>query len=136
MGTDFSYDDMSLLNRAAEEDAHTILREEALNGAACYVIQSIPRDRDFQYSKMLLWIDKANRVIHQVEMYDRRGILAKVMENGALQDVQGRLTAMQTTVRTAAAGTATAIYRDIIKYDDPIPEGVFTPAYLETGRAR
>jgi outer membrane lipoprotein-sorting protein len=136
MGTDFSYDDMSMLNRDTEEDTHTILREEALNGAACYVIQSIPRDGDFQYSKMILWIDKANSVIYQVEMYDRRGALAKVMENGALQDVQGRLTATRTTVRTVATGTLTTIYMDIIKYDDPIPEGVFTPAYLETGRAR
>jgi outer membrane lipoprotein-sorting protein len=136
MGTDFSYDDMSILNRTTEEDTHTILREEVLNSVACYVIQSIPKDRDFQYSKMILWVDKANRVIHQVEMHDRRGALAKVMENGALQDVQGRLTAARTTVRTATAGTATTIYRDIIKYDDPIPEGVFTPAYLETGRAR
>ncbi|GHU60251.1 hypothetical protein FACS189444_6880 [Spirochaetia bacterium] len=37
---------------------------------------------------------------------------------------------------TLAAGTSTTIYMDIIKYDDPIPEGVFTTAYLETGRAR
>jgi hypothetical protein len=37
---------------------------------------------------------------------------------------------------TMAAGTSTSIMVDIIKYDDPMPEGVFTTAYLETGRAR
>jgi hypothetical protein len=39
-------------------------------------------------------------------------------------------------VRTVSAGTSTTIFMDIIKYDDPIPEGVFTTAYLETGRVR
>jgi hypothetical protein len=34
------------------------------------------------------------------------------------------------------ASTSTTIYMDIIKYDDSIPEGVFTTAYLETGRVR
>jgi hypothetical protein len=58
------------------------------------------------------------------------------MESGALKDVQGRLTPTQTSVRTVSAGTSTTIYMDIIKYDDPIPEGVFTTAFLETGRAR
>jgi hypothetical protein len=39
-------------------------------------------------------------------------------------------------VSTLGAGTFTTINVDIIKYDDPIPEAVFTTAYLETGRAR
>jgi outer membrane lipoprotein-sorting protein len=136
MGTDFSYDDMSSMSRDAASDTHTLLREENLNGAACYVIQSVSKDGNFQYSKMISWIDKGTSVIYQVEMYDRRGALSKVMESGALKDVQGRLTPTQTTVRTVGAGTSTTIYMDIIKYDDPIPEGVFTTAYLETGRLR
>jgi hypothetical protein len=36
---------------------------------------------------------------------------------------------------TVAAGSSTAITMDI-KYDNPIPEGVFTTKYLETGRPR
>ncbi|MDR2136242.1 MAG: outer membrane lipoprotein-sorting protein [Treponema sp.] len=136
MGTDFSYDDMSSMSRDAGRDTHTLLREENLNGTACHVVQSVPKDRDFQYSRMISWIGKENSVIYQVEMYDRRGALQKVMESGALEDVQGHLTPTQTTVRTLAAGTSTTIHMDIIKYDDPIPDTVFTAAYLETGRLR
>ncbi|MDR0709138.1 MAG: outer membrane lipoprotein-sorting protein [Spirochaetaceae bacterium] len=136
MGTDFSYDDMSSMSRDVGSDTHTLLREENLNGAACYVIQSVSNDRNFQYSKMISWIDKGNSVIYQVEMYDRRGTLLKVMESGVLKDVQGHLTPTQTSVRTVNAGTSTTIYMDIVKYDDPIPESVFTTAYLETGRLR
>ncbi|MDR1655668.1 MAG: outer membrane lipoprotein-sorting protein [Treponema sp.] len=50
--------------------------------------------------------------------------------------MQGRDTPTQTKISTLAAATSTTIYMDIVKYDDSIPEGVFTTAYLETGRAR
>jgi hypothetical protein len=136
MGTDFSYDDMSAMDREADLDVHTILREEALDGSNCYVIESVPRDSSFQYSKMISWIDKSNYRIYKREMYGRRGTLEKVMEVSGYQDLQGRDTPTQIKVSTLAAGTSTTIYMDIIRYDDPIPEGVFTTAYLETGRVR
>ncbi|MHB9291961.1 hypothetical protein Holit_01049 [Hollandina sp. SP2] len=136
MGTDFSYDDMSLMDRDVEEDTHTILREEALDGVACYVIQSVPKDSDFQYSKTVSWIDKSNYRTYKQELYNKRGVVEKLMEISGYKDIQGRDTPTQTKVSTIAAGTSTTIYMDIIKYDDPIPEGVFTTAYLETGRAR
>jgi hypothetical protein len=100
------------------------------------VIESIPKDSSYQYSKMLQWIDKANRVTRKMELYDRRGTLVKVLEMKALKDIQGRLTPHETKMTSVAAGTSTTIYVEIIKYDDQIPEGVFTTQYLETGRAR
>ena len=136
MGTDFSYDDISSVDRDAALDTHTLLREEPLNGSACYVIQSVPKDSSFQYSKTISWIDKGSYLIYKTEMYNRRGELAKVMEMSGFRDVQGRLTPMQTKISTAGAGTSTTIYMEIIKYDDPIPDAVFSTAYLETGRAR
>jgi outer membrane lipoprotein-sorting protein len=136
MGTDFSYDDISSMDRDIDLDTHAILREETLNGALCYIIQSVPKDPDYQYSKTTTWIDKARSLIYKSEMYNRRGEPVKVMEVSGYRDVQGRPTAMQTKVSTLGAGTSTTIYMDIVKYDDPIPEGVFTTAYLETGRLR
>jgi hypothetical protein len=136
MGTDFSYDDISSMDRNVDKDTHTVLREEPLDGTPCYVIQSVPRDPDYQYSKTISWIDKARSLTYKAEMYNRRGELVKVMEMSGYRDVQGQATPMQTKVSTLASGTSTTVYVDIIKYDDPIPEGVFTTAYLETGRLR
>jgi outer membrane lipoprotein-sorting protein len=136
MGTDFSYDDISSVDRDAALDTHTLLREEALNGNACHVIQSVPKDASFQYSKTISWIDKASYLIYKTEMYNRRGELVKTMEMSDFKDVQGRLTPMQTKISTVAAGTSTTIYMEIMRYDAPIPEAVFTTAYLETGRAQ
>jgi outer membrane lipoprotein-sorting protein len=136
MGTDFSYDDMSLMDRNVGDDMHSFLREEALDGSACYVIQSVPKDSDFQYAKTLAWVDKSNYRTYKMELYNKRDTVEKLMEMSAYKDIQGRDTPTQTKVSTVSAGTSTTIYMDIIKYDDPIPEGVFTTAYLETGRAR
>ncbi|MDR2730003.1 MAG: outer membrane lipoprotein-sorting protein [Treponema sp.] len=136
MGTDFSYDDISSMDRDISLDTHTLLREETLNGKPCYVIQSVPKDNSYPYSKTVSWIDKASFLIYKSEMYNRRDELVKVMEMSDFKDVQGRLTPMQTKISTVTAGTSTTIYMEIIKYDDQIPEAVFTAAYLETGRVR
>jgi outer membrane lipoprotein-sorting protein len=135
MGTDFSYDDMSSMDRDVDMDTYTILREESVNGATCYVIQAVPK-ADYQYSKSIVWVDKENYRMHKSEMYDRRGTLVKIMEMSGYREIQGRNTPTETRVSTVAAGTSTTIYMDIVKYDDPIPEGVFTTQYIETGRVR
>jgi len=136
MGTDFSYDDISSMDRDISLDTHTLLREEALNGKNCHVIQSIPKDSSYQYSKSVTWVDKDSYLIYKAEMYNKRGEAVKIMEMSDFKEMQGRLTPMQTKISTIAAGTSTTIFMEIMKYDDPIPDGVFTPAYLETGRVR
>jgi hypothetical protein len=136
MGTDFSYDDISSMDRKVSLDDHTVLREETLNGSQCYVIQSIAKDSGYQYSKRLTWVDKSSSLIYKSEMYDKRGALVKVMEVSGYSDIQGRLTPTRIKLSTVKAGTYTTINVTITKYDDPVPESVFTTAYLETGRAR
>jgi hypothetical protein len=138
MGTDFSYDDISSASRDADLDTHTILREETYTGKACYVIESRPKDTSYQYSRMVQWLDKDTKIVHKIELYDRRNTpsLVKRVEMKEIKEIQGRLTPTVTTITTVATGTSTTIYTDILKYDDPIPEGVFTTAYLESGRVR
>lgn len=136
MGTDLSYDDISSADREAGLDAHTLLREETLNGSACYVIESKPKDPAYQYSKMISWIEKGTKVARKIELYDKKGILIKLLEVQKVQDVQGRLTPMITRMSTINEKTSTTIMVDIIKYDDKIPEGVFTTDFLSTGRVK
>ena len=136
MGTDFSYDDISSMDRDISMDNHTVLREETFNGNLCYVIQSVPKDSSYQYAKTITWVGKNNYLMYKSEMYNQRNEVMKVMEMSDFQDVQGILSPMQTKVTTVAAGTSTTIFMEIMKYNDAIPEDVFTTTYLETGRAR
>jgi len=134
MGTDFSYDDIASADRSVDEDTHTLLREEVLNGASCYVIESKPKDSSYQYSRMISWIDKTNYLVCKTELYDKQNQLVKLVEILKYEDKQGRLTPMVTKMSSVQKGTSTTLYVEIIKYDDPIPESVFTTRFLETGR--
>jgi len=69
-------------------------------------------------------------------LYDKRNTLIKTVEMSGIKDVQGRSTVTITKITTHAAGTSTTINMEIVKYDDNIPEKVFTVEFLETGRAR
>jgi outer membrane lipoprotein-sorting protein len=134
MGTDFSYDDIASTSRGAELDTHTILREEGLGGAACYVIESIPRNSSYQYSKMIQWIEKDSKIIKKIDLYDKRNALVKTVEMSGLKEIQGRTVMTITKITTHAAGTSTTLSAERLEYDKPIPERVFTTAYLETGK--
>jgi len=136
MGTDFSYDDISAASRSVDNDTHAFLREETSGGVPCYVIQSVPKDSSFQYSKMVQWIAKDTSIIMKIELYDKRNTIVKTAEMSGIQNIQGKLTVTVTKMTTHAAGTSTTITNEIVKYNDPIPEPVFTVEFLETGRAR
>jgi outer membrane lipoprotein-sorting protein len=136
MGTDFSYDDISSTTRNADLDTHTFLREDTYNNHACYVIETVPKDKSFQYSKMIEWIDKDTKINYKLELFDKRNTQVKLVEILEVKEVQGILTAVKTKMTTLAPGTFTFYNVDIVKYNDPIPESVFTTAYLETGRTR
>jgi outer membrane lipoprotein-sorting protein len=133
MGTDFSYDDISLTSRDSADDTHTLLRQESLNGNACYVIQSVPKG-DFQYSKTITWVDTAKSFIYKIELYDKKGALVKVLEMSNFQNRQGRDTPLDMKISTVAAGTSTTIRMTKVEYDMNIPESLFSTRYLETGR--
>jgi outer membrane lipoprotein-sorting protein len=134
MGSDFSYDDISSTDRKIDQDNHKILRTEKFNGKDCHVIESSSKDTSYQYSKMIQWIDTNNFVIYKIELYDRRGTQVKLLEITEYREVQGRLAPYVTKMTTLADGTSTSINVVTLKYDDPIPETVFTTRYLETGK--
>jgi outer membrane lipoprotein-sorting protein len=136
VGTDFSNDDISSADRNADLDRHSLLREEELGGKPCYVIQSVPKDGSYQYSRMIQWIGKDTKVSYKIELYDKRNTLVKTLEILRLEEKDGRLSPMQTRMTSHAAGTYTQINVDDIRYNASLPEGIFTQEYLATGRPR
>jgi hypothetical protein len=136
MGTDFSYDDIASASRDADLDTHSLVGEEAYNGNACYVIESKPKDASYQYSRMVQWIGRDTKIGYRLELYNRRNVLVKTVEMSDIKDVQGRPTVHTTKMITLNEGTSTTLFVDIIKYDEPISESVFTTSYLEPGKIR
>jgi outer membrane lipoprotein-sorting protein len=77
MGSDFTYDDLG--DRHPSEDLHKILGEENVNGEACYIVESLPRDEDYMYSRTVSWIIKDKWIGLKKEFYDEDDELLKVL---------------------------------------------------------
>lgn len=133
MGTDFTYDDMA--GGEGNDRIHTMLGEEELNGVACWKIQStMSEDSDSQYGKVITWVIKEANLPLRIEIYDKSLELLKVAETGQYQKVQGTWTIIKNTMTNVQTGHSTRIEIKKLKYDGDIPNGVFTPRFLETGR--
>jgi hypothetical protein len=73
MGSDLTFADMGA--RRLDEDEHVLLHSGAgkcrgLN-EACYVVESIPREKDSPYGKKRIFISQKDWVARKVEFYDR-----------------------------------------------------------------
>jgi outer membrane lipoprotein-sorting protein len=137
MGTDFSYDDISITSRDDDDDTHNYLRQEKYNGDDCHVIETISADKDYQYSKVLSWVSVSEKLIRKMDLYDAKGVMVKVLELKKYEDIDGHMTPKEMTISTVKEGSSTTIYVDRIEYDmsdKRLPDSVFTTRFLETGR--
>ncbi len=77
MGSDFTYDDLG--GRHPSEDRHGLLRTETLKGESCFVVESIPEDSDYMYSRTVTWISGEKNIGLKKEFYDEDGDLLKIL---------------------------------------------------------
>ena len=87
MGSDFTYDDLG--DRKLNADNHKLLREETVNGKACYVVESKSKDEDYMYFKTITWIDKSNFVGVKKEFYDEDEELLKTLTIKKVEKISG-----------------------------------------------
>ena len=87
MGSDFTYDDLG--DRKLDDDTHTLLREETIDGVDYWIIQSIPKDEDYMYSKTITWIRKDNYIGLKKEFYDEDEDLLKILKIKKFEKISG-----------------------------------------------
>jgi Outer membrane lipoprotein-sorting protein len=129
VGSDFTYEDVS--GRDLTEDTHTMVREENYKGKDCYVIKSIPKAGDMEYSYRLLWIDKADFLPLREEYYDQRGQLYKVFTADEVKDVKGFPTVMKRTMKNVQSHHTTEVTYLKADYNVGIKDSLFSERYLQ-----
>lgn len=77
MGSDFTYDDLG--DRHPTDDNHTILREEVIDGIQTYVVESVPKDEEYMYSRTVTWVVKDSWIGLKKEFYDEDDELLKIL---------------------------------------------------------
>jgi hypothetical protein len=127
-GTDFSFEDLE--DRDVDQYNYALLGEEALDGAACWKIQSIPRQsKSSQYTKSVVWIRKDNYAFAQIESY----VIAQVVRRLSYSDIsniQGIWTARELKMTDLRRGTITRLALDKVEYNLPLKDENFTSQAL------
>ncbi|MCP4414592.1 MAG: outer membrane lipoprotein-sorting protein [Gammaproteobacteria bacterium] len=77
MGSEFSFEDLTSFE--VEKYDYKYLKDEAVNGFDCFVVEQYPRDKYSGYKRRIVWIDKVEYRSHKVEFYDRKNSLLKTL---------------------------------------------------------
>ena len=132
MGSDFTYDDMG--DRAVDEDTHQFLREESFEENLCWVVESIPKEDDYMYSKVIYWIRQDAYIAAKIEYYDRQGKLMKTLTCPDVRQTRGFWTIYQFKMDNFQEKHQTILEMEEIEYDTGIEDNMFRVSNLERGR--
>ncbi|MBM9616321.1 outer membrane lipoprotein-sorting protein [Desulfobulbus rhabdoformis] len=133
MGSDFTYDDMG--DRNVEEDTHTLLAEESVDGHDCWKVESIPVDPEDMYTRKILWINKDADMIVKAEYYDKDGLL-KIYR--ALDFIQqdGFWTLLKSEMDDVVRQHKTVMEMAKTEYDTGVKDSLFRVSTIQRGNIR
>jgi len=77
VGSEFAFEDIA--SWQLDKFSYKYLRDEAIDGANCYVIEYLPKYEYSSYSKQIWFIDPTMYQARKVEYYDRKGDLYKTL---------------------------------------------------------
>jgi len=139
VGSDFSYGD--ILVPVVDTYKHTIVKNEALDGEDCWVIESVPASeqirKDYGYGKKTAWIRKSNFMEKKVEYLDAGGRPLKTMLAPEVVEVDAaahKWWATKREVKNHQTGHSTSLTFEHLDTKKPVGEDFFTTRYLERER--
>lgn len=131
MGSDFTYDDVG--QRNVDEDTHTLLREEKVDGVDCWVIESVPKKGDEIFSKKVSWIRKDCLIAAKVEYYDKLGKLHRFLKVEKVTQVDGFWAIAKMSMENVQTSHKTILEFNDLKFNIPLDAKTFTVPRLERG---
>lgn len=137
MGTDFSYEDMSI--GQTEDGAHTLQANAKVTVGGtefdCYVVQSIPKaELKSAYTKIVTFVDTVEFMPREVHLFDKKGEQVKRMSFPNVEKSGEVLVPRLIVMENLKRGTKTHIKVDEYEVNvDPskLPDTMFTKEYIE-----
>lgn len=131
MGSDFTYDDLG--DRHPQDDVHKILREEVFEGSPCYVVESIPRDEEYIYSKTITWIIKDRWISLKKDFYDEDGDLLKTLSVKKYEKISGFWTILHSHMHNIQKNHTTDMELKNVKINNGLSARKFTVRMMKRG---
>lgn len=135
MGTDFSYRDLELLTDVlewSEEEARSsLVRTETIDGSEAAVIELVPLRKDVGYKRIVIALSRPDLSMRRMEFFGAEETPKKVLRLDRIETVGVVPTAHHLEMVQPAAGTRTLVEVSDIRYDQGLPEELFTQRSLE-----
>jgi outer membrane lipoprotein-sorting protein len=127
VGSDFTYEDIS--GRDADEERHTLLRQEDLADRPVYVLESQPRS-PAAYAKRISWVDRERWLPLKEEYHDAEGKLQRVFKAEKVESIGGVWTVTARSMLNSQSGHRTEVVFKSVRYDGGLAEDLFTERSL------
>ena len=123
-GTDFSFEDLE--ERDVDQFDYQLLGDEAIDGAACWKVQSTPRQsKSSQYTRSIVWVRQDNYAFARIENYVKTDVVRR-LNYSDIRNVQGIWTARQMEMADLKRGSRTRLTLDKLEYNVPLKDEDFT----------
>lgn len=136
MGTDFTYADV--IGYKVGEWNYRLLKEETVDGQACYVIEALPKTEAVKasngYSKRVGWFRKDNYMTAKMEYWDDSGQMLKTSTFTDIRLVdqkRNKWQAMRFEANNVQTGHRTVIQFDNFRANQHVKDEFFTTHYME-----
>jgi hypothetical protein len=108
LGSELTFEDLG--SRKHHRYTHRFLKTETFAGVPCHVVETVPRDTDSGYSRIVLWRQVSDYRLHKVEWYDKAGnVLKKTGVFSQWKPLDGWVRPMKYVVTNARSHNATRL---------------------------
>ncbi len=130
IGTDFSFEDIE--ERQLDDYNYQLLGDgETMEGHRTRKLVATPVDAArSQYKFLSYWIAQDAPAVLQVEMYDRQGVLVRMLRASGLHRIQGIWGARRLEMRSVQEGTRTILSVRRVRLNTHPDAALFTPEAL------
>ena len=123
-GTDFTFEDLE--ERDVDKSSYKLLGEEAIDGAACWKIEAVPKpDTKSQYSRIFVWVRRDNYTFQVIESYEKEALRRRLKYSG-YERIQGIWTARRLEMHDVKQNSRTVLQMEKLQYNLALPGDNFT----------
>jgi outer membrane lipoprotein-sorting protein len=132
MGSDLSYEDMLDDRKLSEIYTARVAGNETIDGRNTYILDLTAKVADAAYQTQKIWVDSERYVPLKQEMFAKGGQLLKRTTLSDVKQIQGRWFPMSIVYKDMLKdGSGTEFKMTSVKFDQDIPEYIFTKAALK-----
>jgi outer membrane lipoprotein-sorting protein len=132
MGSDLSYEDMMDNAKLIENYNAGVIGSEVVNDRNCWIVELQAKTDEVNYQIRKVWVDKLRFIPLKEELYAKSGKLLKRMELFDITKMSNRWYPKKIVFKDMLkTGDGTEFIIDDIKFDQQIPEYIFSKASLK-----